>query len=81
MPMKTIVISEFKAKCIAVLREAQRSGEAVLVTRHGHPLARVEPIREGASERPLGVYRGRMKIKEGFDLVHGGGEDEWEMLR
>jgi len=31
--MKKVVISEFKAKCIAFLREAQQTGESILVTR------------------------------------------------
>jgi prevent-host-death family protein len=79
--MKTIVVSEFKTKCIAVLREAQRTGEAVLITRRGRPLARVEPLGEGAAERRLGVHRGRMRIKDGVDLVHAGSEEDWEMLR
>jgi prevent-host-death family protein len=79
--MKTMVVSEFKTKCIAVLREAQQTGEAVLITRRGRPVARVEPLGEGATERRLGVHRGRMRVKDGVDLVHAGGEEDWEMLR
>lgn len=78
--MRTIVISEFKAKCIAILREAQRTGEAILITRHGKPLARVEPLSPKSPERLLGVHRGRMRIKDGFDLVHATDEEDWEML-
>lgn len=79
--MKTIVVSKFKAKCIAILREAQRTGEAILITRHGQPLARVEPIAERSEERRLGVHRGRMRLKKDVDLVHTGSEEDWEMLR
>jgi prevent-host-death family protein len=78
--MKTIVVSEFKAKCIAVLREAQRTGEPILVTRRGRPLARVEPVAANATERRLGVHRGRMTFKRGVDLVHAGSEEDWEIL-
>jgi prevent-host-death family protein len=78
--VKTIVVSEFKAKCIAVLREAQRTGEPVLITRRGRPLARVEPLAADATERRLGVHRGRMKVKRGVDLIHAGSEQDWEML-
>lgn len=78
--MKTLVVSEFKAKCIAVLREAQRTGEPILITRRGRPLARVEPLAADAAERRLGVYRGRMRVKGGVDLVHSGSEGDWEML-
>ncbi len=76
--MKTMVVSDFKAKCIAVLREAQRSGEPLLVTRRGRPLARIEPISEEVSERRLGLYQGRMRIRG--DIVHGSSEDDWNML-
>ncbi len=76
--MKIMVVSEFKAKCIAVLREAQRSGEPLLVTRRGRPLARIEPISEEASERRLGLFRGRMRLRG--DIVHANSEDDWDML-
>jgi prevent-host-death family protein len=77
--MKKMVISEFKAKCIAALREAQQTGEAILVTRRGQPVARIEPIRQAPSERPLGVHRGRMKIHG--DLVQADTSADWDMLR
>ena len=76
--MKKMVVSEFKAKCIAVLREAQQTGETILVTRRGRPLARVEPIRQVPSERPLGVLRGRMKIRG--DIVHADSSADWDVL-
>lgn len=79
--MKTIVVSQFKAKCTALLREAQRTGEAILITRRGKPLARVEPIAETPEERSLGVHRGRMRLKRGIDLVHTGSGMDWDMLR
>ncbi len=61
--MKTMIISEFKAKCIAVLKEAQRTHEPVLVTRWGHPLARIEPVYDDPPPRKFGALRGRMRIK------------------
>lgn len=76
--MKTMVVSEFKAKCTAVLREAQRSGEPLLVTRRGRPLARIEPIPEETSERRLGLFRGRMRIRG--DLVLSSSEGDWDTL-
>ncbi len=76
--MKTVIISEFKAKCIAILREAQRTREPVVVTRRGKPLARIEPIIEGAPTRQLGAVRGRMQIRG--DIVEAGTEQDWEAL-
>jgi len=34
-PMKTVILSTFKAHCIALLREAQRTAEPIIVTRRG----------------------------------------------
>ncbi len=76
--MKTMVVSDFKAKCTAILREAQRSGEPLLVTRRGRPIARIEPIPEEVSKRRLGLYRGRMRIRG--DIVRASSEGDWEML-
>ncbi len=76
--MKTVIISEFKAKCISILKEAQRTREPVVVTRRGKPLARIEPILEDAPRRKLGALRGRMQIRG--DIVRTDSERDWEML-
>ncbi len=77
--MKTLLISEFKTHCIAEIGEACRTGEPILVTRRGKPIARVEPIVEEKPVRILGGQRGAMKI-EG-DIVHTDFSDDWEMDR
>ena len=76
--MKTIAISEFKAKCIGLLRQAQDSGEPLLVTRRGQPMARIEPLARIDSGSRLGLLRGRLKF-EG-DLVEESSAEDWEML-
>jgi antitoxin (DNA-binding transcriptional repressor) of toxin-antitoxin stability system len=77
--MKTVPISEFKSKCIAVLKEAQRSGKGLIVTWRGQPLARVEPITRQPGKRKLGIFRGRMTVMG--DIVHSDTSADWEMLR
>jgi prevent-host-death family protein len=77
--MKTILISEFKAKCISVLKEVQRSGEPVVVTLRGRPVARVVPLTDGAHGKQLGTLKGSMRIR--CDLVRSGSTGEWEMLK
>ncbi len=75
--MQTMGVSEFKAKCIAVLKEASRTGEPVVVTRRGRPLARVEPLPGGAPPARLGACRGRMTIHG--DIVHADTSEDWEV--
>lgn len=74
--MKTMLISEFKARCIAVLKEAQRTHEPVMVTRHGRRLARIEPVYDDPPPRKLGALKGSMRIKG--DIVHSDFDAEWE---
>ena len=74
--MKTVILSTFKAHCIAMLREAQRTSEPIIVTRRGRPLARIEPVSEPTPRRRFGKQRGRMTIKG--DIVHADFSTDWE---
>ena len=35
--------SEFKAKCLALMDEIAESGEEIIITKHGKPVARLAP--------------------------------------
>ena len=41
--MKEVAISEFKAKCLAILDEVQKTKQPIRVTRRGRPIAEVSP--------------------------------------
>ena len=75
--MKTLGISEFKAKCIDELKSVQSTGEPLLVTLRKRPIATVNPYREVPRKRELGKLRGRMTIHG--DIVQAGFEEVWEM--
>jgi antitoxin (DNA-binding transcriptional repressor) of toxin-antitoxin stability system len=73
--MKSIGISEFKAKCISILKDCQATNQGLTVTHRGKPLVRIEPI--GVKARTLGGLQELGTIKEtlvGFDF-----DSEWEM--
>jgi prevent-host-death family protein len=40
-----IKASEFKAKCLALMDEVARTGEAVIITKNGKPVAELVPHR------------------------------------
>ncbi len=74
--MKTMIISEFKAKCIAALKAVEQSGESLTVTCRGKPIAEIEPVsRRGG--RVLGAQRGYLKIKG--DIIRSDFAEEWTM--
>ena len=53
--MKTIAVTEFKAKCLHLLDEVQRTGEDLVISKRGKPVARV--VAEKA-DRPWLALRG-----------------------
>jgi prevent-host-death family protein len=77
---REILISEFKAHCIAELKRVNRTRQPLIVTLRGKPLARVEPV-SSPDEPPvrLDSRRGRVSVKR--DLVRFDFTDEWEMNR
>ena len=58
--MKQLNVSEFRAQCLALLDELPAEG--VLITKRGHPIARLMPIRENDGDL-IGVLNGQLKIK------------------
>jgi prevent-host-death family protein len=66
--VKTVLISEFKAKCIGLLKNVQKTKEPIVITRRGEPVARVEPILPPKRQLGLGALKGWMEIKG--DIIH-----------
>ena len=77
--VKTMLVSEFKAKCIAVLKEVQRSREPMLITLRGKPLVTVHPVESHGRGKRLGGLKGRMVIRR--DLIKLDTTGDWDMLR
>jgi len=78
--MKEMAISEFKAKCLAVLDEVQKTKKPILVTRFGKPVAEViPPSADVSSGSWIGSMKDSMKILG--DIVSPASDDnEWEVL-
>lgn len=78
--MEAIAISKFKATCLAVIERVRTTGEPVLVTKRGHPVAEIVPAsRAIAGDRQLGDLAGTAEITG--DLVSPVAEPgEWEAL-
>ena len=72
-------ISKFKATCLSVLDRVAKTGEPVLITRLGKPLARVLPLPPGPSGDWLGAMEGSGEIHG--DLVAPAADpSDWEAL-
>ena len=60
--METISISQFKARCLAVMADVKRTGRPILVTKRGEPIAEVVPARSMERKRRLGCMAGTFEI-------------------
>jgi len=75
-----MAISEFKATCLAVLERVRQTGQPVLVTRRGEPIAEIVPPPAATRRSLLGSGRGTGKIL-GDILAPVVEESEWDALR
>jgi prevent-host-death family protein len=77
LSMQEIAISKFKATCLAVLERVRKTGESVVVTRFGQPIARIVPPAQPAKRIQLGGGVGTGKILG--DIVGPIGDiSDWE---
>ncbi|MGO9086423.1 MAG: type II toxin-antitoxin system Phd/YefM family antitoxin [Candidatus Sulfotelmatobacter sp.] len=78
--MKEVAISEFKAKCLALLDQVQKTKKPIRVTRRGKPVAEVVPPSPVRSADWIGSMKGRMEIL-GDIVSPANDESDWEVLR
>ncbi len=79
--METIAISKFKATCLAVIERVNRTGEPVLITRRGVPMAELTPTKRKAKHGDwIGSLEGKARIL-GDIISPAADESDWEVLR
>ena len=61
--MRSMPVSEFKTKCLAVLKELNETNETLLVTRHGRPYAEVRGHTDDLDD-VLARFRGSVKVRD-----------------
>lgn len=60
--MKKIAAGEFKARCLSIMDRVQKTGEPVLITKRGKPVARLLPAESELPEDVFGYMAGKVKI-------------------
>jgi prevent-host-death family protein len=75
--VRTIPAGEFKAKCLALLDEVAATGEEIIVTKRGKPVARLV---SAAVEDPRKKLAGSI-LWQAEDLETFTSEEDWEALR
>lgn len=59
--MKTIKASEFKARCLQIMDEVAATGETVVITKNGRPVAELVPAKR-TLETLFGALKGSIQI-------------------
>jgi antitoxin (DNA-binding transcriptional repressor) of toxin-antitoxin stability system len=78
MKERVLSASEFKAKCLACLREIEQSGEAITITRRGRAVAVLGPAKRPIRKSPANSWAHKCQIVG--DIVNGDAS-LWEVAR
>jgi prevent-host-death family protein len=69
-----VAAGEFKARCLGIMDDVQRTHRAVTITKRGKPVAKLVPV-DDIVEPIFGSLRGHVKITG--DIVEPTGE-QWD---
>lgn len=76
--MITIKASEFKARCLALMDEVAHSGEPILITKNGRPVAELRAHVGAPPSSLIGLHKGQVKITG--DVISPLEDVEWEAM-
>ena len=74
--MKTMAISQFKAKALRVIGDVAKTKEPVVVTKRGRPVVEVVPFRGGDDAPEPGKLSEALVFEK--DIVSPIGESDWD---
>lgn len=78
--MKTIAVGKFKQLCLQLLEEVRQTGQPILITKRGRPLAQVVPVQEMSTSQWRGCLKDQGTIVG--DILSPASElEDWEVLR
>jgi prevent-host-death family protein len=77
---KTVTATQFKADCLKLIDAMNASGEPVIVTRHGKPVAKLVPM---PSQKEASIFGSMRDSILGYgDIVSPAADPEdWDALR
>jgi prevent-host-death family protein len=59
--MKTIAAGEFKARCLSLMNDVQKTRETLVITKRGKPVAKLVPV-STVKDDFIGRLKGRIRI-------------------
>lgn len=79
MKDRVVNVTEFKAKCLALLDDIGERGGTITITRRGKPLATVGPARQKAWKSPEGAWIGKLTLDDA--LLEADTSGLWDVLK
>jgi prevent-host-death family protein len=73
---RSIMASRFKAECLAILDQVERMRITVTITKHGRPVARLVPLDDDRSARPI---VGSVKLVAEDDEAYYSTGEAWDV--
>ena len=66
---RTVSVTEFRANCPTLFNAVRETGQEIIVTKHGHPVARVAPVRRNSpSDTLVGMAKDIIHLPPDFDI-------------
>ena len=75
--MRTMKAGEFKATCLKVMDQVYETGDPVVITKHGKPVAQLVPVKQ-KPKTLFGALAGEIEIKG--DIISPI-DVEWDAVR
>ncbi|HWF08597.1 MAG TPA: type II toxin-antitoxin system prevent-host-death family antitoxin [Bryobacteraceae bacterium] len=80
MKNQVVSVTEFKAKCLALLDGVAERGDTITITRRGKPLAKVAPVKPKPWKSLEGILAGKVTIPQGLLDPNADTADLWEVV-
>lgn len=78
---KLVGIAELKANCTRLLREMERDGEPITVTKRGKPVAELTPVAQRSRAKTLfGMLKGSVTFAPDFNPSESALDPDWEKI-
>jgi antitoxin (DNA-binding transcriptional repressor) of toxin-antitoxin stability system len=79
MKNRVVNVTEFKAKCLAMLTEIGERGGTITITKRGRPIAKVGPPHRPAWKSPEGSLAGKVIFDDA--ILDADMSDLWDCVR
>jgi prevent-host-death family protein len=79
--MKSVSISEFKAKCLRMVEDVRRTGEPLEITKRGKPMAVINPPSIDTIDWEPGEFRDQISIVGDIECDLADLGVEWEAMK